>query len=64
MRVGPYSFEQDFKTCLAVFWTDTAPTDHVIWPAERNISSAGYVAGKMCSQVIPVIKLGQISSLY
>ena len=26
---------------LSFFWTGTAPTDHAIWSAERDISSAG-----------------------
>ena len=46
MRVGPYSFEK--AALLSFSWTSTAPADHAIWSAERDISSAEYASG--CGQ--------------
>ena len=50
---------------LSCFWTDTAPTDRVTWPAERDISSAGYASAcgrqRVASALQPALLLGRVS---
>ena len=50
---------------LSFFWTGTAPTDHVIWPAERDISSAGYASAcgrqRVASALQPALLLGWVT---
>ena len=47
------------------FWTGTAPTDHAIWSAEHDISSAGYASAcgrqQVASALQPALLLGLVT---
>ena len=47
---------------LSFLWTGTASTDHTIWSAERDISSAGYASAcgrqRVASALQPALLLG------
>ena len=50
---------------MSCFWTDTAPTDRVIWPVERDISSARYASAcgrqRVASALQPALLLGRVT---
>ena len=50
---------------LSFLWTGTASTDHTIWSAERDISSAGYASAcgrqRVASALQPALLLGWVT---